>query len=179
MHLGDLVDGWVDSLSNCALLLEDVARWPCWCLCCHPADQLQARRHPSRISTAWLLMLVASCMCCRKNPKDRRQKALADVLGAFDQLGRPVYHMIGNHWCGNRLLGKPLPCTVYNPNDAPSIVSSSRLSYCENNPAPPSCSLYNFTRAELNDRLDIGRPDGSSFYSFRCNCIWLIGSVPT
>lgn len=43
---------------------------------------------------------LSSCLpACRKNPKDRREQALDDVLDAFSALGKSVHHMIGNHWC--------------------------------------------------------------------------------
>lgn len=53
------------------------------------------------LAGALLLVVMAdadACDLCRKNPKDKREAALADVLGEFHQLGKPVYHMIGNHW---------------------------------------------------------------------------------
>ena len=37
------------------------------------------------------------------------------MLGAFNVLGRPVHHMIGNHWCGNSLTIRWISARVSEP----------------------------------------------------------------
>lgn len=34
-----------------------------------------------------------------KNRPEAREQAISEITGAFDELGQPHYHVIGNHWC--------------------------------------------------------------------------------
>lgn len=34
-----------------------------------------------------------------KNRPEEREQAMSEITGAFDELGQPHYHVIGNHWC--------------------------------------------------------------------------------
>lgn len=64
-------------------------------------------------------------------------------------------------------LDRPINIAVHEYLDR---ISAICIPFSASKPVLHPCSLYNFSRAELNEQLGIGRSDGSSYYSFRYHC---------